>query len=350
MGTKSTISVRILVFIWLASAVRVEAQVWTNSKEAENFQKLVASGKSEQAIKQLRAFVAKSPEDADARLLLSSILIAKGTPPGCAPIVACAKAWLGAELSIPKEDLSEATEHAQAAVRLAPHNADAASLLGLSLARAGKLEEGAKQLRRALEIEPETAGTHLQLGWIFNRARQPDAAIPELSKALELDPKDGLAWLELGYSYHLKNDLGKSIEASRKSIELNGGSEGAYRNLCAIYTDRNEYEQLVESCEAVVRLSPNDARTWNILAWSYATAVDARFKNPARALAYAQKAVSLTGEKNAGILDTLAEAYYVNANYDRAIATEKKALALDPANESFKKSIERYQQAKQSKR
>jgi tetratricopeptide (TPR) repeat protein len=88
---------------------------------------------------------------------------------------------------------------------------------------------------------------------------------------------------------------------------------------------------------------------WNELGWIYATSKDPHFRDPSKALEYAQKAVSLSEGKSPEILDTLAEAYYVNRDYDKAIETETKALKLTPDNVLFKRSLERYQRMKNGK-
>ena len=85
------------------------------------------------------------------------------------------------------------------------------------------------------------------------------------------------------------------------------------------------------------------------MAWFYATSKDPSYRNPSKALEYAQKAVSISQGKTPEILDTLAEAYYVNGHYDKAIETETKALALSPGNEAIKKSLDRFQRAKKGK-
>ena len=48
-------------------------------------------------------------------------------------------------------------------------------------------------------------------------------------------------------------------------------------------------------------------------------------------------------------LDTLAEAYYVNGNYDKAIEIEKQVVGLSPGVPSFKESLDKYQRAKDAK-
>lgn len=294
-------------------------------QEMKEIQSLVASGKADQAIDELRSFVAKNPDDPDSRLLLASLLMVKRAVP-------------------------EALEQAQLAVQRAPQNAKAHTLLGFCLAAAGNLDEGEKELRRALEIEPQSAQSHYELGWVLNHRKQPDLAIPEFRKAIELDPRYATAWFDLGVSFHMKSNLEQAAEAYRRSIEVDPTNPDPYVNLCGIYSDRGDGERLIQTCEAGLKVAPNNAGLLNNLAWFYATAKQAGFRNPAKALDYAQKAVSPSGEREPGILDTLAEAYYVNQNYEKAIETETKALALRPNDKSLQDSLEKYKSAKRAKR
>ena len=48
------------------------------------------------------------------------------------------------------------------------------------------------------------------------------------------------------------------------------------------------------------------------------------------ALKLAEKAVAISKEKEPAFLDTLAEAYYANGDAQKAVDTERKALALKP--------------------
>lgn len=76
------------------------------------------------------------------------------------------------------------------------------------------------------------------------------------------------------------------------------------------------------------------------------TTSKAVLRDPAKGLEYAKKAVTLTSEKQPGFLDTLAEAYYVNGEFDQAIQTEEKALAIEPGNSDYKARLEKYRKAK----
>ena len=83
----------------------------------------------------------------------------------------------------------------------------------------------------------------------------------------------------------------------------------------------------------------------NNAAWTYASAQDASLRNPEKALEYARKAVAISKGAKANFLDTLAEALYANGLFDEAVATEKKALSLDPQYEFFPDQLKKFQAA-----
>lgn len=97
----------------------------------------------------------------------------------------------------------------------------------------------------------------------------------------------------------------------------------------------------------------DDSSGLNGAAWVYATSSDPNVRNPRKALEYAVKAVAATEEKDAAVLDTLAESYYVNGQYGKAVETERKALALqpeDPLKQLLQKSLKKYEDAAKEKK
>lgn len=83
----------------------------------------------------------------------------------------------------------------------------------------------------------------------------------------------------------------------------------------------------------------------NNLAWIYATSDDPALRNPGKALEYAAKAAEGSNHKDPAILDTLAAAYFGQAQYADAIETEKQALALKPGDPGFQARLAKYKQA-----
>jgi tetratricopeptide (TPR) repeat protein len=106
--------------------------------------------------------------------------------------------------------------------------------------------------------------------------------------------------------------------------------------LAAIVTNGSESLDLRrearEKTRALLRemADTGDSQALNSLAWELATAADPAARDGSNAVVCAEKAVALTSRTNASYLDTLAAAYAEFGQFDKAIATEKKAIQLLP--------------------
>jgi len=96
-----------------------------------------------------------------------------------------------------------------------------------------------------------------------------------------------------------------------------------------------------EYYQRALELDNRDPDLLNNYAWLLAMSTDMKVFNPSKALELAQAAVSLKPEGY--ILDTLAASYWVNGFLNKAMETEKRAMARDPANSKYyKKQMERF--------
>jgi len=109
-------------------------------------------------------------------------------------------------------------------------------------------------------------------------------------------------------------------------------------------------------------LSPDDAQAayWyrraaeqgfpvaqNNLAWLYATSSNPQIRNPELAVQFAQKAVA--AENNADNFDTLAQAYYVRQEFQKAAQAEQQAVNLAPNDQKpeFQARLKKFERASQ---
>jgi tetratricopeptide (TPR) repeat protein len=128
---------------------------------------------------------------------------------------------------------------------------------------------------------------------------------------LARSPQDAQLWFAFGSIAFEREDFGNAEAAYRKSIQLD----------------------------------PDNPDTLNNLAWLYATAPEREYRDPAQALRLARQAAALRPEAP-HILDTLAEALFVNGRPQEALETELKALRLAGDRRSFyEKQIQRFRSA-----
>jgi len=113
-----------------------------------------------------------------------------------------------------------------------------------------------------------------------------------------------------------------------------------------IFYRKKEYAQAEKSLLTVVTLAPNHHEALNSLAWLYATAEDPQLKKPADALLFAETAAALAPQPH--ILDTLAESYYVNGKYAKAVQAIQLAIEKHPQDlKYYQKQKKKFEKALQ---
>jgi tetratricopeptide (TPR) repeat protein len=144
-------------------------------------------------------------------------------------------------------------------------------------------------------------------------------------------------------------DQGKLEEAIveyREAIRLDPTHTHLWRRLGQVYAQLGRGEDALNSMERGLETDPGNAGTLNDMGWLYATVEPSALRDPAKALAYAQRAVEASGGTDANILDTLAEAYYANREFDKAIETEERALEIAPESEDLQNQLVKFREAK----
>jgi Zn-dependent protease with chaperone function len=129
-----------------------------------------------------------------------------------------------------------------------------------------------------------------------------------------------------------------------REIEKHPQNPNLYKVLGDLYYETGNLSGVQQAYEASLKLNPENPHVLNNLAWLYATAEDPRFRNPARALDLAKAAAGLLEEPH--ILDTLAECYYVNGQYAKALETARRALRLARENRTYyQEQVEKFGKA-----
>ena len=140
--------------------------------------------------------------------------------------------------------------------------------------------------------------------------------------------------------------LTRAIHILQKEIEANPHSAEPHNLLAEIYFLEKNYEQAQEEYETALALAPNDPEIMNNLAWTLVTKENPSLRDKSRGLLLAEQAVEISPSSH--ILDTLAEALYVNERPKEALevidrAIERAGPKDDPAY--LKKQREKFKQA-----
>ena len=116
----------------------------------------------------------------------------------------------------------------------------------------------------------------------------------------------------------------------QRELDKKPDSPNLYSMLGDLYYSNKNYSKTIKAYEQSIALAPDNPQVLNNLAWLYATCEVERFRDPKKALKLAEKAAEI--EKSPHILDTLAESFYVNSQFEKAVAAEMGALDLATKN------------------
>src|SRR5207248_3056005 len=149
-------------------------------------------------------------------------------------------------------------------------------------------------LENALRIDPYDASVHSLLGVALLEIGQVDESLAQLQTAVQLDHYDADVQYNLGNTFMALGQAGDAI---------------------AHY-------------DAALKINPDDVQSLNNMAWILATWPDALVRDGPKALALAERAVSLSKHREARTMATFAAAFAEIARFPDAVTTAEHAAAL----------------------
>ncbi len=276
--------------------------------------------------------VALRPELADGHFLRSACLV-----------------WL--------EKPNEAVVAIEEAIRLRPEAAHYHARLGRALHRAGRAREAKKVCEDFLRRAPRSAGVLSLLGLLLKEEKDWERAEVELRKAVEcweafrtMNPNARAVYsstlVHLGDVLRRKGDPLRAFDCYRKAIERMPDDAFAHRRLCKLARSEHaptlsgRWDAFIGALEEKLEASSPGAVPLNTLAVARMQAQEAR--DLEKALAFARLAARRSGEKNAALLLTLAEAQYFGGDKESALKTLNKARTLPNPSRKIGKRLEEY--------
>ena len=244
--------------------------------------------------------------------------------------------------------LTEATERFSRAIELDPEFAKAHNWLGMMLYSQGKVKDAIRHYLEALRIEPNHARAHNNLGNALREQGKVDEAIEQFRLAVQYEPDTYEIRTNLADILKSQGELAEAIRHYKEALRIKPNLSQVHNELGNIYHSRGELRSAVEHWTETVNMESDSLGALNNLAWVLATCDEPKFRNPIRAITFAEKACKLTDYKQPGWLDTLAAAYAAADRFDEATKTAETALKLaEAANqqqlaEEIQKRLESY--------
>ena len=216
----------------------------------------------------------------------------------------------------------------RAALEADPTSAPGFNSLGVLLLQTGRGEEAVAQFQKAAELKPDFAAARANLGAALAKLGKLDEALVQLRQALVSDVRYAPAHYNLGLVLSRRGDAEGAIREWRSALELDPKSAEAHASLGDALSEQGRTAEALQHWRDSIQLQPNDAPTLRRAAWVLATSPDAAIRNGGDALTFAVRAVSLSGGKDARMLDTLAAAYAEKGQFADAVLTARRAQAL----------------------
>jgi len=139
---------------------------------------------------------------------------------------------------------------------------------------------------------------------------------------------------------YLNNYLAETILLQK--LQIDPANADIYTLIGDYYYGRNMFDKAIDAYNNVLRIAPLNVNALNNLAWLFATASDSSFRDRGKTLFLATKALSL--DRSAHILDTYAEACWLNGLQREALAAAMEALEKAPDRQEYYRSqVKRFQ-------
>ena len=151
----------------------------------------------------------------------------------------------------------EAVAELRAALDLQPLNDDAHRLLGRVLARRGRYEEGLAELQKAVAIRPGFWQNHIEVGLTHFEAGNYECAIASFMQVTALQPESPRGFLMLGAAQMARDELPAALDAFTRAITLQPDAD-AYTNIGTIQYWLGQYQRAYESNRQAIHLRPTE--------------------------------------------------------------------------------------------
>ncbi len=189
-------------------------------------------------------------------------------------------------------DMEQAAAHFAAAVRIDPDLGEAHAQLGATLAALGRTDDAIATLERALTLDPASADAAYNLGLLRYQAGDLASAGPLMERAFELRPDDFSIAYGVGVVRTAAGALDAGASALRAAIALQPTDPRPYRHLDRALAAAGRVDEAIAVLEQGLAAGPGSVAITQRLAWRLATAPDEGDRDPARALAMAERVVA----------------------------------------------------------
>jgi tetratricopeptide (TPR) repeat protein len=226
--------------------------------------------------------------------------------------------------------------------------------LGVALSNAGRGQEAIPHYQEALRLQPDSIHAHYNLGIELASIGELSKAADQFSEALKLNPGNESLYNNLGVVLAQEGQLEKATEQFKRAIECNPTYPKSYLNYARALEKEGKIGLAVTNYYLALQRDPDSPEILNGLASLLVTCAQPEWRNPAGAVAMAERANAMTRFQAAPYLATLAAAYAASGDYTKAVVNADLARRLAEAEGShalaakLQTDMEAYKRGKQT--
>lgn len=227
----------------------------------------------------------------------------------------------------PEEGWAEGLEHARAAVRLHPHDAQSHDTLGIAYQRMRRFEDSLKEHQEAIRLNPDLARAHDNLALAQMALGSFDEAIASYEASLKIRPGNPQSLSDLSQALLRCGRTGEAVARAREAADADPQSADMQMTLGNTLQTVGSFAEAVRAYQGAIRLRPG----WGEAHYNMGRAL-LRLNRPAEALAAFQDAARrLPGSTRAeGTLASLLAS--TNRRDEAALHFERALHNAEPAD------------------
>ena len=165
-----------------------------------------------------------------------------------------------------KDQIDEAINQFQEAIRLKPDLAAVHYNLGTAFLKKGRIDDSISQFREVIRLAPDFAEAHNNLGSALVVKGQTDEAINQFQETIRLKPDDAAVYNNLGNALVEKGRINEAINQYQAAIRLKPDDAEVHNNLGSALVEKGQTDEAISQFQEAIRLKPDCAEARNNLA------------------------------------------------------------------------------------
>ncbi|MCA9023119.1 MAG: tetratricopeptide repeat protein, partial [Planctomycetaceae bacterium] len=231
-----------------------------------------------------------------------------------------------------KDDFKSAIKDFDSAIKLVPTYSSAIAERGDCQLELKNYDAALKDYQAALKIDPASTDALWGMALYFDIKDDPEQANQHYEKVLKLDPKRYFAYYKIGSNFQSQDQFAKAIQNYDRSIAIRPTYRSAHRNRGICYRKTGNYEQALKDFDKAIQISPKHPDAYRSRAWLKITASDPNYIDLPGARQDLAAAEKFTSRESWLLNQSFAGLYAAEGDFDKAVETMKKAIALQDEN------------------